>query len=105
MYVTNNLNARVIGVDFGFGFGFKTILNAPATCHTIVWSKTVSPFGVRGTWPHGPMRPTPPSSGALISLTVRQIGAFCGTRVCWVYAHENAQDLGSLSHRCRMANQ
>jgi hypothetical protein len=66
MYVTNNLNARVIGVDFGFSFGFKTILNAPATCHAIVWPKTVSPFGARVTWPHGPMRPTPPSSGALI---------------------------------------
>ena len=34
MYVTNNLNAHVIGVDFGFSFGFKTILNAPATCHS-----------------------------------------------------------------------
>jgi hypothetical protein len=42
-----------------------------------------------------PMRPLPPTLGVLSSLTVRQNSAFCGTRVCWVYAHENALELGS----------
>ena len=51
---------------------------------------------VRGMWPHGPMRPTPPFQGALFSLMVLRFGTFCGTRVCWVYAHENALELGSF---------
>jgi len=36
---------------------------------------------MRGRWPHGPMRPTPPFLGALFRVTVRQISAICGTRV------------------------
>jgi hypothetical protein len=37
-------------------------------------------------------------------VTVRQIGAFCGTRVGAEFWHENALKLGSVFHRCEMAN-
>jgi hypothetical protein len=40
------------------------------------------------TWPHGPMRPTPPSSGALVPLTVRQFGTNYGTRVGADFRHQ-----------------
>ena len=52
------------------------------------------PFIARGTWPHGPMRPTPPTWGALFPLTVRRFGPNCGTHTWADFMHGKTLSAG-----------
>jgi hypothetical protein len=73
--------------------GLVLCLNGHATTHLPLVTSTLNSgnlalFGARGTWPHGPMRPTPPFLGAVIPLTVQHFGTDFGRHACAEFRHE-----------------
>jgi hypothetical protein len=63
------------------------------------------PFYALTTWPHGPMRPTPPTLGAQDPLTVRNFGTNFGMHMCVGFRHGKCPEARLDTQRCILVNQ